>query len=52
MAPTPVLLPGESHGQRSLVGYDPWGRGRAGHNLVIKQHLVCNLPTFFKVRDA
>ena len=24
--PTPVLLPGESHGRRSLVGYSPWGR--------------------------
>ena len=24
--PTPVLLPGESHGGRSLVGYSPWGR--------------------------
>ena len=23
--PTPVLSPGESHGQRSLVGYSPWG---------------------------
>ena len=23
---TPVFLPGESHGQRSLVGYSPWGR--------------------------
>ena len=23
--PTPVLLPGESHGQRSLVGCRPWG---------------------------
>ena len=23
--PTPVLLPGESHGQRSLGGYSPWG---------------------------
>ena len=23
--PTLVLLPGESHGQRSLVGYCPWG---------------------------
>ena len=22
--PTPVFLPGESHGQRSLVGYSPW----------------------------
>ena len=24
--PTPVSLPGESHGQRSLEGYSPWGR--------------------------
>ena len=23
--PTPVFLPGESHGQRRLVGYSPWG---------------------------
>ena len=23
--PTPVLLPGKFHGQRSLVGYSPWG---------------------------
>ena len=22
--PTPVFLPGESHGQRSLAGYSPW----------------------------
>ena len=24
--PTPVLLPGKPHGQRSLVGFSPWGR--------------------------
>ena len=24
--PTPVFLPGEYHGQKSLVGYGPWGR--------------------------
>ena len=24
--PTPVFFPGESFGQRSLVGYTPWGR--------------------------
>ena len=23
--PTPVFLPAESHGQRSLAGYSPWG---------------------------
>ena len=26
MATNPVFLPGESHGQRSLVGYNPRGR--------------------------
>ena len=30
--PTPVFLPGESHGQRSLVGYSPWGLLRMGHD--------------------
>ena len=29
--PTPVVLPGESHGGRSLVDYSPWGR-RVGHD--------------------
>ena len=26
MATHPVLLPGESHGQRGLEGYGPWSR--------------------------
>ena len=25
LQPTLVFLPGESHGQRSLAGYSPWG---------------------------
>ena len=28
MHPTPALLPGKSHGQRSLVGCSPWGGTR------------------------
>ena len=24
--PTPVFLPGAFHGERSVVGYSPWGR--------------------------
>ena len=28
--PTPVLLPGKSHGQRSLVGCSPWDRKESG----------------------
>ena len=35
--PTPIFLPGKSHGQRSLVGYRTWGCKRAGHNLVTNQ---------------
>ena len=27
--PTPVFLPGKFHGQRSLVGYSPWGCGES-----------------------
>ena len=30
--PTPVFLPGESHRQRSLVVYGPWGCKRVGHD--------------------
>ena len=29
--PSPVFLPGESHGQRNLEGYSPWSRS-VGHN--------------------
>ena len=28
--PTPVLLPGKSHGWKSLVGCSPWGRQELG----------------------
>ena len=29
MATTPIFLPGESHGQRSLVGYSSWGHNES-----------------------
>ena len=28
--PSPVFLPGESYGQRSLAGYSPWGGKESG----------------------
>ena len=28
--PTPVLLPGKSHGRKSLLGYNPWGCEESG----------------------
>ena len=37
--PTAVFLPGESHGQRSLAGYSPWGRTESDTTEVTS--LVC-----------
>ena len=35
--PTPVFLPGKSHGQRLLAGYSQWDHKRVGHDLATKQ---------------
>ena len=37
MQPAPVMLPEESHGERSLGGYSPWGR-RVGHEWATCTH--------------
>ena len=37
MATIPLLLTEKSHGQRSLVGYSPWGRKGIRHDLATKQ---------------
>ena len=42
--PTQVLLPGKSHGRRSLVGYSPWG-------LEELNTVMTNLDSIFKSRD-
>ena len=44
--PTPVFLPGKSHGQRSLSGYSSWCHKRVRHDLVTKQQ-----SKFTKNRD-
>ena len=33
--PTPGLMPGKFHGQRSLAGHSPWGRKKVRHDLAI-----------------
>ena len=33
MEPTPVFLPGKSHGQGSMAGYSPWELQRVGYDL-------------------
>ena len=35
--PSPVFLPGKSHGQRSLAVYSPWGHKRVKQDLTTKQ---------------
>ena len=35
--PTPVFWSGRFHGQRSLVGYSPWGSQRIGHDWATEQ---------------
>ena len=41
--PTSVFLPGESHGQRSLVGYSP--RGRKELDMTERLHLHVHICT-------
>ena len=41
--PTPAFLAGKSHGQRSLVGYSPWGR-RESDMTEQQQHIVSFSP--------
>ena len=46
-SPTPVFVLGESHGQRSLAGYSPWGHKRVRHSWATKYtstHFDLELP--------
>ena len=49
--PTPIFLPGESHGQRSLFGYSPWCRKESDttewltHKQGQSQSHVCPRPS-------
>ena len=52
MTTTPVFLPGEFHGQRSLVGYSPWSHGEldttqrlSAHSL--QSHSECRISEFW-----
>ena len=41
--PTPVLLPGKVHGQRSLVAYSPWGRNYFPMDYVLSELSIMTL---------
>ena len=51
--PTPVFLPGESHGQRSLVDYSPWGHKESDMSEVTEHactHRAYLKPTTWKLQ--
>ena len=45
--PTPVFLPGESYGQRSLAGYRSWGRKELDTTEVSLRAVACFLSFLF-----
>ena len=38
--PAPEFMPGESHGQRSLGGYSPWGRKESNMTEELSTHTL------------
>ena len=44
--PTPVFLPGESNGQRSLVGYSPWGHKESDQSNLAQHTFYLFSPPF------
>ena len=47
---TPVFLPGQSHGQRILVSYSPWGRKESDMTEWLSRHIPAEaLGTIFKI---
>ena len=60
MAPPPVLLPGKSHGWRSVVGYSPWSHKESDMTvrlhlvlvtLLLRRKVMTNLDNILKSRD-
>ena len=46
--PTPVFLPGKSHGQRSMVGYSPWGHRESDMTERLSMHRHASIDVFSK----
>ena len=49
-ATTPALLPGKSHGQRSLIGYSPWGRKES--DTTEQLYLKLHVPSYTIISDS
>ena len=48
--PTPVLLPGKFHGQRSLVAYSPWGRKESATTEHLHFSIIVQILSIFVVQ--
>ena len=48
--PTPVFLPGESHGQRSLVDYSPCGRRETDMTEQLTQHRMLYFVSYDTIK--
>ena len=46
--PTPIFLLGESHGQKCLAGYSPWGLQRVGHDWASENISCKRVPSIFQ----
>ena len=49
--PSPLFLPGKSHGQRSLVGYSPWGHKESDTTEQLSMHVHTHTHTHIHVLD-
>ena len=47
----PVSLPGEAHGQRSLAGYNPWGRNESDMTEGISSHMQDMINWFYLLKN-
>ena len=45
--PTPVFLPGEFHGERSLVGYNLWGHKTSDTAFNFSENVLCTFHVLF-----
>ena len=49
MTTNPVFLPGESHGQRNLVGYGPWGHKELETTEQLSMYWIWISNLYFKI---
>ena len=50
--PTPVFLPGKSHGQRSLVGCSPWGHKELDTTMALSKHACIHVHELHTYTNA